>query len=43
MDIGTFLFGFIIVYGVYVAFIEPIIGGGKHRSSHYSDRDHYRR
>lgn len=40
LDFPTFLFLVAIVYGIYKLIIEPLIGGGRHRSSH---NDHYRR
>lgn len=41
VSVGALVFGFVIVYGIYILVIEPIIGGGKHRS--YRDDHHYRR
>lgn len=42
VSVGAILFGFVILYGIYILLIEPIIGGGKHRSQHHNDHQ-YRR
>lgn len=41
VSVGAIMFGIVIVLGIYYLVIEPLIGGGRHRSSH--NDHHYRR
>jgi hypothetical protein len=41
VSVGALLFGFVIVYGIYIIVIRPIIGDERSRS--HRDDHHYRR